>query len=372
MRHIFLFIAVALLFNGCKDYKPAEPRITGIAPDVLNGMRIYLFEVNELNGQLKRIDTAIVMNNEFDFGELDKVDYNRKRFLSLDGSSGFAIFLSENDAVQIALNKSNIEASTIQGGPINQRYESYSKAREKFKKVYLDLKQSARTARNDSARSIIALEKLENRTNVFTDSLISIIQESPDDPLNLVYLSEMAIGALITPKESREVYNMLSDRMKQHPDAKMLDRDLADLETVAIGSKAPYFEGRSPDGSIIKLPEVLGKVTLVDFWASWCGPCRKENLNIVSAYNKYHDSGFNIIGVSLDKPGEKEKWVAAIKQDSLAWNHISRLAHWSDPIAKKYQVKGIPASFLLDENGIIIGKDLRGQALHEKLSRLLD
>jgi thiol-disulfide isomerase/thioredoxin len=111
---------------------------------------------------------------------------------------------------------------------------------------------------------------------------------------------------------------------------------------------------------------------VVDFWASWCGPCRVENPNIVAAYNKYHEKGFNIISVSLDQPDGEEAWMAAIEKDQMDWNHISRLAHWNDPIAAQYNVTAIPASFLLDKNGVIIAKDLRGDQLTKKLAQLLD
>jgi thiol-disulfide isomerase/thioredoxin len=110
----------------------------------------------------------------------------------------------------------------------------------------------------------------------------------------------------------------------------------------------------------------------VDFWASWCAPCRQENPNIVAAYHKFHEKGFNIISVSLDKSDAEDQWIAAIKEDQMDWNHISRLAYWNDPIARQYNVTAIPASFLLDENGIIIDKNVRGKKLQERLSQLLN
>ena len=113
-----------------------------------------------------------------------------------------------------------------------------------------------------------------------------------------------------------------------------------------------------------------GKLTLVDFWAAWCRPCRAENPNIVKVYEKYHDKGFNVIGVSLDR--KAEDWKKAIADDGLAWNQVSNLAYFNDPIAKLYNVDAIPAAFLLDENGIIVAKNLRGDALEETVSELLN
>lgn len=138
----------------------------------------------------------------------------------------------------------------------------------------------------------------------------------------------------------------------------------------AIGEKAPEFSGPNPNGETIALKDVLGKVTLVDFWAAWCKPCRAENPNIVAVYEKYHDKGFNVLGVSLDRT--EAAWKKAIEDDGLEWHHISNLAYFEDAIAKMYNVNAIPAAFLLDENGVIIAKNLRGPALEEKVSEVLD
>ena len=113
----------------------------------------------------------------------------------------------------------------------------------------------------------------------------------------------------------------------------------------------------------------MGKITIIDFWASWCGPCRQENPNVVALYNEYHSKGLNIIGVSLDT--NAAKWKEAIAKDKLAWTQISNLKGWEDPIAKQYQIEGIPATLLLDEKGMIIGKDLRGEQLEARVAALL-
>ena len=138
-----------------------------------------------------------------------------------------------------------------------------------------------------------------------------------------------------------------------------------------VGGVAPTFSAPSPDGKVVSLQDAMGKYTIIDFWASWCRPCRAENPNLVRVYNKYHDKGLNIISVSLDKAGQKDRWIKAIADDKMDWHHVSNLKFWQEPIAKMYGVRSIPATFLLDENGKIIDKKLRGTALENKIASLL-
>lgn len=138
---------------------------------------------------------------------------------------------------------------------------------------------------------------------------------------------------------------------------------------LAIGGTAPDFELKSPKGETLKLSSLKGKVVLLDFWASWCRPCRMENPNVVRLYDAYNKKGFEVFSVSLDK--DMQKWVAAIQQDNLKWtNHGSNLMFWQEPVAKLYEVSSIPQTFLLDKEGKIIGKNLRGEALEQKLREI--
>ncbi len=177
--------------------------------------------------------------------------------------------------------------------------------------------------------------------------------------------------------EIQAMYDAFTPEVKETSAAKKIVEQLnllKDFEeqskSTEVGAKAPEFTAPGPNGQEIALNQVLGKVTLVDFWAAWCRPCRAENPNVVAVYNKYHEKGLNIIGVSLDR--KAEDWKKAIEDDGLTWNHVSHVQYFNDPIAKLYNVDAIPAAFLLDENGVIIAKNLRGPALEAKVAELLN
>jgi peroxiredoxin len=141
-----------------------------------------------------------------------------------------------------------------------------------------------------------------------------------------------------------------------------------DSTGINVGDLAPEINLPSNKGKVISLSSLRGKIVLLDFWASWCGPCRQENPNVVKVYNKYKDKGFEIYSVSLDM--DKGQWLHAIETDHLTWTHVSDLGYWNSVVVPKYQISGIPATFLLDKEGKIIARDLRGEELDKKLAEV--
>lgn len=167
-----------------------------------------------------------------------------------------------------------------------------------------------------------------------------------------------------------ELFALLTKEAQQSAVGQQISSSLAIDAKTAKGKTAPAIAMADKDGKIVKLSDFKGKYVLIDFWASWCGPCRKENPNVVAAYKKYHDKGFEILGVSLDS--NKEAWLKAIQADGLTWTHVSDLKGWKNAAAAEYGVKSVPASFLLDPNGKVVDKDLRGEELNKTLESLLN
>lgn len=181
--------------------------------------------------------------------------------------------------------------------------------------------------------------------------------------------------------ENSELFDKVASNLEGvYPNSeyvKQFKKQLVDLKAkqqaqarTGVGAQAPEIVVQTPDGETIKLSDFKGKVTMIDFWASWCKPCRAENPNVVRVYNQFKDKGFEIFGVSLDQ--DKTKWIEAIKQDGLTWKHGSELQFWQSSFVPAYNLDGIPMTYLLDENGIIVAKGLRGQQLEAKLQEIFD
>ena len=181
------------------------------------------------------------------------------------------------------------------------------------------------------------------------------------------------ISYYLEADEMEGILNSFDTTLNQVQTVITLKERLVQLKAVAIGQKAPDFTLNDPDGNPISLSSKIGgdtKLLLLDFWASWCGPCRAENPFVVKTWTEYNKKGFDVFGVSLDR--SREDWLKGIQDDKLTWTHVSEVKYWDCAPAKLYAVSAIPSNFLIDENGIIVGHNLRGDALAEKVKEILD
>ncbi|MVN21181.1 TlpA disulfide reductase family protein [Mucilaginibacter arboris] len=196
------------------------------------------------------------------------------------------------------------------------------------------------------------------------------IQQNPSSFVSMDALRSFG-GPSPDYNEVIPLFSSLSPAVQTSENGKNYKVVLDQLKSTSIGSVAPNFTQNDPSGKPVSLSSFKGKYVLIDFWASWCGPCRQENPNVVKVYNQYKNKNFTVLGVSLDRPNGKDAWLQAIKADGLTWNHVSDLKFWDNEVAALYGVHSIPGNFLVDPSGKIIAKDLRGDDLEQTLAKLL-
>ena len=369
MRTI-LALAIALVIIGCTNENNYQ--ITGTVDNNLDGKTIYVSHLTANNAS-EKIDSTTITNGKFSINP-DEIDLQHLAFLNIEGTQINLPFIAENTPIMINIDRDSLQNSKVSGSENNKIFKTYiNHILDTNKDIYKN-RMALREAQvaQDSSKVSNLVDEQKNIVEEDKAFKRSLLEKHPNSIVAAMVLTDFMNTKSIPNPEIRTLYQNLNDDVKATSFGKNLDRILASVSATEIGAKAPGFEGPTPDGSTLALEDALGKVTILDFWASWCKPCRIENPNVVKVYNKYHDKGLNIVGISLDKSNAKERWLQAIEDDGLTWQHISHLEFWQDPIAKKYNVRAIPATFILDENGVIIAKNLRGDALEEKMAELLN
>lgn len=362
----FLYLLPLALFS-CADFS-SSLKIEGTL-DTPDGKQVYLI-VPDANNQPQVIDTSVVNNGSFRF--TSKVEYPEISFLAVEGINVNFPFIAEQGTLNVTLYKDSLTTSVAKGTLSNDDFMIYKEETKAYVRsinsIRQDLQQASMRGDNLLVEDLQAQFKdVENQIRTYE---LDFINTHTDSFISLLMLERFVINKTVSPQEARAYYAAYSDRLKNSSVGIRL-KSLIDqpADPTAIGSVAPDFDGPTPEGGQLNLNQSLGKVTVIDFWASWCRPCRVENPNLVRTYNKLKDQGLHIVSVSLDK--EKGKWIQAIADDGLVWDHVSHLQYWKDPIAQTYRVSAIPAMFILDENGVIVAKNLRGQQLEKKLTELL-
>lgn len=369
-----IIIALSGLVMSCNGLMGDGFEINGEVKGLADGTSVYLQKQDEKQGIIT-IDTVKVEKGGFTFeGEAKEPEMHSISFENLQG--GFGIIV-EKGTIKAIVNKDSLYNTKLSGtynndefAKFNERAVEMQKKMMAFEKKNTPLIQQAQQ-KNDT----VVMNKLRKEYGQFQTSFINdnekYIQANPKSFFSVLLVEGMLRDREPKLDKIKKFYDGLDPEIKKTKPGLNIKAKLEEINSVAIGSKAPDFSAPNPDGKLVSLKESLGKVTIIDFWASWCGPCRAENPSVVALYNEFHAKGLNIIGVSLDKTGEAAKWKEAIAKDKLAWTQISNLKFWEDPIALKYNVKSIPATFLLDASGKIVAKDLRGAELKAKVAELL-
>ena len=340
----------------------------------------YVFFEKFVKGQPVKSDSALI-NKKGKFKMTATVEAANFHRLAVDANSFVLLIPQAGEKITVSSNEKPIQkAYTVSGSPESSIIAGFVAEEQSIQVERNELMTSFNAAQAagaaDKVKEIQA--SLTNNNKRYRDLVIKTVNENSNSVASLVALGKLQINQDFD--SFKKVYEGLKSR---YPDSEyvgqlesLVTKESARRESeakegaaTAVGSEAKAIKLPSPDGKEIALSDLRGKYVLIDFWASWCRPCRAENPNVVRLYKKYKDAGFEVYSVSLDN--NKDRWVKAIEQDGLIWpSHVSDLKGWSCAPAKEYGVRGIPFTVLIDKDGNIIAKNLRGAALENKLAEL--
>ncbi len=353
----FLFAPYMLIAQTAKKGFVIDGRLEGYK----DGITVKLVP----NGESVELVSAVVKGGKFLLKS--SLEEPKLCFLMIDNDKPLNIYV-ENTQQTLKIKKTEPEKFEMKGSASELVFATFVK---KFMPFANDLNaQAGKINMTQPGTERDTLEKAYNRLQqkvqdeidrFISDNKRSIVSAFV---LNVTYNFNQDIMML----EKR--FNRLDESIRKTQTGIDLNNFISDSKVGAIGTEALDFTMPDTTGIPVKLSSFRGKYVLVDFWASWCGPCRNENPNVVENFNKFKTKNFTILGVSLDKPGEKNNWVYAINQDNLTWNHVSDLKWWNNAAAKLYHIEAIPQNLLIDPDGKIVAKNLRGPALQAKLCEI--
>lgn len=399
---IYRLIVFFLLVSGivsCTRKAGSKFSVNGVLTNTTARM-IYLEEVPAIGMQPVIVDSALIGKDgafSLEATPAEEVVFN----LLLDQGDGYPVVSVINDVAALSLNikvspgnKGFSEAYDVKGSPASQQWKDYfiTTTRD-LKKLYVNIEHTDSLRRVGTPDSILQPLMAEKQAIVsdmkkYTEQALA---QANSPALVLMELGFYQSAALRPPYEleslSNEQVSMTLFRAAQrfpshdgiaavNADMQKQMQDFREMEerkkaNSLVGRPAPDFSLPDVNGNPVKLSSFRGKYVLVDFWASWCGPCRMENPNVVNTYRQFRDKNFTVLGVSLDKPGQKDKWLKAIKDDNLEWTHVSDLREWSSAVIPLYRITGIPFNVLVDPNGNVIAEDLKGAKLRTRLAEVL-
>ena len=366
MKKIYTFLPFALLLILSSCGNDNSFTLNGNIA-IEDGTKVYILQADQNNQPFIK-DSTSVKSGEFIFKGMSATP--QISYMQVEGVNGYVLTILENGTINADLYKDSITKSNVYGSKSNDDFIKYKIET----KSLVDNMNSISFAAQDAVMNgdVETASELEKDYNKIQQEVLlyewDFITDNLDSYMSGLLLEVFMVENKVNKDSIIDVYESLSNRIKVSD----VGKNIADLlvqysDPIEIGETAPDFTGPSITGSNVTLSEEVSKysVTLLDFWAAWCRPCRVENPNLVRLYKSYNDSGFNIIGVSLDRT--QEQWEQAVEDDNLPWTQISNLNFWNDPIARRYSIRAIPQSYLINNEGLVIGKNLKGNDLEEKI-----
>ena len=290
-------------------------------------------------------------------------------YLTIEGKRGGTPIFVENATFTAALNPGNPAENKIEGTEAQNLANQFMAITNEMRKGQSGLyKEYSAAAQEKDTTKMKDIEAQFNKLGEEAEAKEKALTEANADTYVAAYMLASKMGGL-SSDELAAKYELLGANAKATEPGKKIAERIQKLAAVAVGQVAPDFTLNTPEGNPLSMHSIKAKVKVIDFWASWCGPCRGENPHVVAMYKELHPKGLEILSVSLDN--DKDAWLKAIEDDQLTWNHVSDLKGWQSEAAQLYAVNGIPHLVVLDENNVIVAKDLRGDALKAKVAELL-